>query len=278
VTGDIAWTCVGPALPELPIYPVTAVLLSAPASASPPLTLFQHHGQAYVRCGAALIGVFPAWRTFGRPAATLTPAEYDPRLLRPLPWKPHDFEQQEFPTLLSWGAFYGIALAAIPVFFVGWTVRRRQWGMKTMLFAPVVVGLAMLAILISPEDRDFHSPWNKLIVAYFAAGPVIFALATLGLWLRQGRWRRVATWICVALAAGVAVMAVSLAFVEPDSASALQPGERYTWDGWYYMYLPVLYLMSWLLLIVVTGTWLLRTAWSWWNGRGPRKRTHRAAG
>lgn len=276
-TGRFAWTCVGPTSPQLRPVPETAVLLSGPHGAAPPHALYQFQGQALVRRGMSLLAPSAAWRTFARPAATLRPAEHDPRLLRPLPWKPHEHERREIPAFLAWGAFYGVALAAIPVLFVGWTIRRRRWGMKTMLLAPVVAGMTLAAMFVSPEDRDFHSPWNKLLVAFLGAGPVLFAVATLARWLYQGRRRRAAVWLILAALVGVAAMIFNLYEREPGRIAQLQPGERYTWDGWYYIFLPVFYLMSWVLLLTVGGAWLLRAGGTWWNGAKPQKRVHGAA-
>jgi hypothetical protein len=266
-TGRNIWTCVGPSPPSLHVNEQTAALLNAPRDDLPPHTLYRFQSQAVVRRGIRVSEASDAWLAFARPTATRTPAGHDPRLLRPLPWAPQDFERQEFPKLFVWGAFYGLLLAAIPTAFVSWMLRRRQWGMKTMLLAPAVVGLAMLAFLLSPEDNDFHAPWNKLLVAFFAAGPPMFALVTLAVWLRQGRWRRVAIWITVAGLTGCVIMMLSLFVLGPDETTQLQPGERYSWEGWYYLYPPVLYVMSWLLLIAVVGGWLLRRVVRWIRGR-----------
>jgi hypothetical protein len=268
-TGRCVWTCVGPTPPSLFVSEQTATLLSAPHGDLPPHALYRFQSQALVRRGVRVDEASDAWLAFARPAPTRTPAGHDPRLLRPMPWAPQDFERAEMPKLFLWGAFYGLALAAIPTAFAGWMVWRRQWGMKTMLLAPVVVGVTMLAFLLGPEDNDFHTPWNKLIVAFFAAGPPMFALATLAVWLRQGRWRRVAIWIAVAVLTGLAIMALSLFVLGPDGATQLQPGERYSWEGWYFMFPPVLIVMSWMLVIAVVGGWLIRKIVGWLRGKKP---------
>jgi hypothetical protein len=80
--------------------------------------------------------------------------------------------------------------------------------------------------IISPQNRDFHSLWDKLLIAFFAAGPVMFALAMFAVWLRQGRWRQVVIWLALVLLASLVTMAVTLFVIEPDRTAALQPGEQ----------------------------------------------------
>jgi hypothetical protein len=267
-TGSFVWTCVGPSPPSLSINEQTATLLNPPRKDVPPHALYRFQSQALVRRGVRIQAPSGDWLAFARPA-TRTPITHDPRQLRPLPWAPQEFERQEMPKLAAWAVFYGITLAAIPMAFVGWMVRRRQWGMKTLLLAPAVVGLAMLAFLISPEDNDFHSGANKFLVAFLGAGPPMFALATLAVWLSQGRWRRVVLWISVAVLTVVVIMTFSLFVLARDDVTQLQPGERYSWEGWYFMFPPVLYVMSWLLLFVVGGR-LIRKLVRWLRNR-PQK-------
>jgi hypothetical protein len=273
-TGRFEWTCVGPVPASLHATEQTAVLLNSPRTELPPHAIYQYQDQSLVRRGLPLSGALSDWRTFARPAPTLATDDYDPRLLRPLPWTPQDYELREMPALLGWAVFYGVTLAAIPVLTAGWMIRRRQWGLTTMLMLPVVVGIVLTAAMTTPENLDLRSLSNKVLFAFFAAGPVIFALAKFAIWLWQGRWRRVVLWVSLTLLSGFVIMAVILLFMEPNATAALQPGERYAWDGWYFMFLPMLYLMCWALMVLVGATWMIRAARRWLNDRGFRKLSH----
>jgi len=255
-TGALAWTCVGPTSPGLRLAAQSVALLNAPQTQVPPHALYQYRGQTYVRRGVDRSGAAAAWQAFARPPSILAPAGLDPRLIRPLPWKPEDYQLRQWPPFVAWAAFYGITLAALPVLLLGWMIRRRRWGLKTVLMLPLVAGLVLLAVRVHPADREFQSLASKLGLAYFGAGPVIGAAVACGAWLRQGRWRRVLLCLSLALLAGLALMAVRLLAIAPAEGAALQPGERYSWEGWYFVFLPMFYLLAWVLTVVAGITWL----------------------
>ncbi len=263
-TGETRWTCVGPG---------AAQLLNPPTTDVPPHAFFQYGGQSLVRRGiltwpqaSSLPIKADAWRTFARPQATLTPNDDDPRLLRPLPWMLTDRDLHSAGQMTAWAAFYGLTLAAVPVLFVGWLIRRRRWGMNVMLMLPVVVGIVMLGLLISFDDSDIRPLLSKLDVAYVGTGPVMFTLVLLATWLRQGRRRRVAVWLLLAL---LAVVAASVIQVLNDPA--LQPDERYSLEGWYIVLLLPLLLICWMFVLVTSVAWIVRLVWRWSKSRRSRK-------
>jgi hypothetical protein len=134
-------------------------------------------------------------------------------------------------------------------------VRRRRWGMKALLLAPAVTGVALAVLLLAgPDDVNMA---QKLIIA-MAATPVLFTLLLLGNWLRQGRRRRVLVWLAVGAAVTLAMVAIVLSVIAPLEGTPLQEGERYSWSGWHWMFFPVCYVMAWITMIGSAGRWMIR--------------------
>ena len=267
-SGRFAWLCVGPPAGGLNAALDPPWLLNAPAPDLPPCAVYQFRTVAILRRGtgatepaAALApGAGSRWRAVAAP--TPAPAAADPRLRRPLPWRPQDHELASLLRDLGWFAFYGLTLAVLPLVYSGRLARRRQWTLKTLLLLPAVAGVALVGVLLEPGGGPSHPLPDKLLGAFLFAGPVIFGLATLARWIWQGRWRIAAAW----LAAGLLVMAGLMAFqlvAGVRHRAPLQPEEYYSWSGWYWIAVPVFLGLAWTLCLAVNAAGLVRRAWLW---------------
>jgi hypothetical protein len=76
------------------------------------------------------------------------------------------------------------------------------------------------------------------------------------------RWRLVAGWLAATVLATGLTASVVLA-VAQTQGMGLQPGERYAWDGWYWVWFFGAYQMCWLLTLAlpVVGTFRLVARW-----------------
>lgn len=75
----------------------------------------------------------------------------DPRLVRPLPWAEEMYRRHGEEWIRAIAVFgYGILLAAVVIALPGglvWRmVRRRRWGLRTMLLLPVVVAIVVTVL------------------------------------------------------------------------------------------------------------------------------------
>jgi hypothetical protein len=269
-SGRAVWLCVGP-MPSATHMALDApVLLSLPSPDLAPWALYQDRAVAIMRRGLALPGTTAAptetgvdpWSAVASPL--LAPTSPDPRLRRPLPWRPQDHEIPFMLREIGWFAFYGVTLAAVPIVFAGSLIRRRQWSMKTMLMMPVVASLAMMGFLWQGPGAPGHSLGERLAGAFLLAGPVMFSLLLIGRWLWQRRWKVVAAWLVAGILLMAGAMALSL-FFEAGRRMPLQPDEYYSWSGWYWIAPPVLLLLAWLLVLGVSGSALVRLARSHWR-------------
>ncbi len=277
-TGDYLWTSVGPAMPPSLHDEPPANLLNVPSELMPPHVSFQFQSQVLTRRGV-LVGrslsesdaktrmPLPAgpnshtrfaferplssWQTFSRRDRIIPALTEDPRLLRPLPWKPADYELERMPSFIGWCAFYGITLAVVPVTCLFFALRRRQWSLRLMLTWAPAAAIVTLGIISVGPGRDFETFTSKLIVAYFVAGPVFLTIIVFGRWLTLGRWRGIALWLGLASLVTIIMMTLSMGGTYWSGANPLQPGERYRWDGWYWMAPPVFYLATWALSLGV---------------------------
>ncbi|MCA9208789.1 MAG: hypothetical protein KDA55_10560, partial [Planctomycetales bacterium] len=84
----------------------------------------------------------------------LAPESYDPRLRTGLPWVPHpdyqDWNREYQFHLQSVGL--SVCLVVLPLGFAIWIGSRRQWGLRTMLAAPFVIGVFISALLVQSDQ------------------------------------------------------------------------------------------------------------------------------
>ncbi len=292
-SGRQVWSCIGPTALRLSPDQLRFDLLSVPTAEVPPHVLYRLDATAIVRLGVGLPiqtlessgrsngenratlvayhsdaaeSAATSWARFRRLGQVLPPVSEDPRLLRPLPWKRASYQTAGLGQYVLWAGFYGITLAVLPVSIVALMLWRRQWSLRALLGLLTVSAVFMTAVTIDGPEHDFQLISGKLLVAYGTAGPVIFAAMILARWLWLGRWQRVAIWLAAGLLASLVVMAISLSMATRYPAGALEPGERYSWAGWYWIFSPVFFLAAWALCLLIVIDWSVRCGWGGLRG------------
>jgi outer membrane protein assembly factor BamB len=248
-SGALCWTIVGPrASTEAP------GTLLRPSGDSPPLAYFAFPGVALVRQGTVMNGgelKFPSAINVTQTA--VASATQDPRLLRPLPWTPQDYDVVALPRFVAWTAFYGVVLLAVPMLYIRHLIRRKQWGLKTMLLLPVVAGIFLMGVIINGPDNDFQALPNKLMVATVMAGPPMFALYQLARWIAQGRWALALVWLALGIVAAIVIGAV--VWQADHRGGPFQPGEQFSWEGWYWILGPAYWAVACLMTAALALVW-----------------------
>jgi outer membrane protein assembly factor BamB len=182
-----------------------------------------------------------------RPEPPVTPSDDDPRFVQPLPWCPLSTALPLMPSspLTLMATLLGIAVAVLilPGAVLIEAVRRRAWSwcVLPVLWLGLVVGGAYLLFLARLESEAkweiFHVgeggfAWRiglGLVLLGLAGLPAVMVVATVGVWLRQRRWVRLAVLLISSLVLAALVGWTWLAvFAEP-----LGPEQRYSWRGWY---------------------------------------------
>jgi hypothetical protein len=200
--------------------------------------------------------------TPGRPREYDEPAD-DPRRLEVLPWVQLPDAFREVHRL--WVApFLGLVVCVAPVLLLRRAERRRSWrlALATLLgLAALLTGLSSAFAWEATGIAEFFNyrslaPWPdrfmSIVFVSLLGVPyaIFFYFALVG--PAQSVGVRVLT-LAVLFLVGCAVAGFALALRAPS----LEPGTRYTWEGWYLLWLPGLTVATCLLVawLVVRSFW-----------------------
>jgi hypothetical protein len=193
----------------------------------------------------------------------------DPRWTRPLPWAgllgDLNSPEEARRALLSIAsmAMFAVALILLPGWYLSTLVRRRVWSLKALFVAPVLVGLALVALSApTPIHVESLPLLQKMAMGFFMLPPVLL-LVSLVRWSFQRRWRRIAAWTMVVVLVSGAIAALMIAVHWAGSEGSIP----YSWEGW-----PLVCLLGW----YFTGLLLIPAAASEWATR--RIQRHRLGG
>ena len=243
-------------------------LLDAGRDKQPPHLFFQHQFVSQV-CEASPAAEEPDEEdgaprpdaTVARPArapvsrvpARLSSDQNDPRQIRTLPWAQGDGSVWDTAPFVAWGLFYSLGLVYVPGAYVFRLIRDRRWslrpaadachrrlgadggaGGRQRFLAARTIGQGVTGNPVLPCVRRRRS-----------AGTM-----GDGISVASGRRLVAATVLAAGLTAGVVL------WVAQTQGMGLQPGERYAWDGWYWIWFFGAYDMCWLLTLAlpVVGT------------------------
>jgi outer membrane protein assembly factor BamB/predicted Ser/Thr protein kinase len=276
-TGETVWSlpCPTPRWEGQPVWlqAEDLALLCDGSGDQPPWWFFQHQFVSRVqeaawgptghdRAGGSTAGVTPGTRV----AARLAGRSDDPRRCRPLPWSSPELRFSALAAAGAWAAFYGACLVYLPGVYLIRSVRRRHWSLKWFLLLPAVVVPPLMAVLIDAPELPRPDIMTKLLLAAFTL-PVLLAVVRLSAWAYQRRWRPVTAWLVATVVISGALAALVLTVAQSVEQVALQPGERYAWDHWWFICLYGGYLTACLLVAVVAITAGVRRIAEWLHQR-----------
>ncbi len=117
--------------------------------------------------------------------------QVDVRWYRELPWARESISVLELGWNIVWLLLLALCMIVLPIAFVFRIVRRRQYGLNTLLCLPVIAGFFLASVLIDiPIAEDVHTMSERLSVAA-AFAPLVLAIGVMSSWATSGRWRRV---------------------------------------------------------------------------------------
>jgi len=200
----------------------------------------------------------------------------DPRLLRDLPWPADGVDPAAFIRQCAWAMFHSIVLVVLPGWMLLRMVRRRTWGMGTVLTLPLLAGL-VLASLAVPVPESFDTSYGpgtfRWLMALNFAPVVVFTIALLKMVVRR-RWWGLLAWAVIWAASAALWLSASLL----SDKAVLLPGERYSLAG---RPLPLAYgyhLAAWLYVIVYVVWGVSRLAWRRLRHRAQESAVRQQAG
>lgn len=282
-TGIAIWQWAGPLVHSAAgiAQPIADALLLAQSSGAPPRAAM-HFADRLVACVAARPcdpAATHAAVSLDEPpvlqhaAQSLAPATggADPRLWRRAPWAAGERDLTSDLRKITWALFNSLLLLVLPGWMVLRLIRRRTWGMRTMLTFPLLASVVLATLTLPlPGGLEDMLPAAggrlvRLTLALSFAPVVVFSLALAGLAIRR-RWWRLFALVTVPLVLGGLFAGVSMLAFRHD----LLPQERYVIS---HVEVPLAvgyYLTSWLFVIGYVVVGLTQLAVARFTGRARR--------
>jgi hypothetical protein len=160
---------------------------------------------------------------------------------------------------VAWALLNSIALVVLPGWMLLYLLRRRTWGMGTVLTLPLLAAL-VAAVLALPVPEGFFAPYGRGIARWLTAlnfAPVVvFSVAFFKMAVRH-RWWLLLAWAAVWTAQAALFTGIRF-FV--DVRTGLGPGERYALAVRPELLMAGYYVTSWTYVIGYVLLGLLRLA------------------
>ncbi len=187
--------------------------------------------------------------------AIIEPMRMDSRWQRPLPWAVEwEYASQGIVSFLLLGCFFALTMVVLPAATMMLALKRRQFGLRTLLVMPLLVSIFFFASLVPvPSEHDFRSVTGRLMIGVSFAVPMFAIYQWLKLILTNRYWQA-ATWLVVAL--GCSLIFASIQLTASLSRSPLLPQESIDWAYWYMVFLIGGYVTTYVMAIAHFIGWL----------------------
>jgi hypothetical protein len=152
-------------------------------------------------------------------------------------------------------ALMAAVLVFAPAAYLGKLVRQRTWSLRTFFLAPVLVGLALVALSVPlPVESGLNQSWTNRFFMSLTMLPVVLLIYGAIQTLRRGRWRRLLVWSLMTVLVAAALMTHSLILDRTRESESLS----YSWEGWYWLWFLGAYFTGWLLIPAMLVEWTVR--------------------
>lgn len=253
-TGTIRWSCPGPIAmsDEKGAYFVPATVTNLKSvNDHDPLFFFKYNSINIVRSSVltqsnakpkinAEVFVKQHPQSFNRFAVDI---DRDPRWSRDLLWlNGHREFDASTAKYLAYSCYFATFLILLPMSAVYWIFRYRTFSLMSLLSLPAIAIIFLQALMISPSPNIGFTHWLERVGSGLAAvPPLLFALAVACAFFRQ-RWNTL-----FRITATILVLTFVFAGIGIAMDSKFRPFseyEHYDWTGWYFIFLPVVYVTS----------------------------------
>ncbi len=256
-TGRMIWRCDGP---QPQSNQAMAIDMLACGNGELPLVFFGYQNVSLSRSGHFVDGEAVS-SDHGRGRRDANVAEndlVDPRFVRSFPRPMTSLDLARMIRLCGWLVFYCLTLWVAPIGFLASLFWRRQWGIRTLLVAPVVVSVVLMGMSMSGTAGTFRDLNTKLLMG-LTAFPPLLASGLIAYWCFKRRWKKVAVWLALSVIIAVLMGIYLFLVVERMIRGERLPEERIAFDGILLIWLPAAVVTSWLLSVFVLLQILLRT-------------------
>ncbi len=182
--------------------------------------------------------------------AELDNSQADPRLLRDLPWNmrsdnPHLGSSLSF---FVWATIRSILIVLVPGAILVRFVRFRKWGMGTLFLLPLATALLITGLTIPQSPDGLRAASERAWVALMVTPGILFFVGLCRAAVRQN-WRRVVFWLVGSVLAASLIAAATLYGIHKNGVHVFSTGERYSWEGWYWIWFAGVYACGCLMLL-----------------------------
>ncbi len=277
-TGRTLWSSPGPitrdAAGEVYMVPKERALLGQRPGA-PPLICYAFGSVSECRqavprvdTSSERIGTESDFKSMGIAPVNRQASLSDNRWLRELPWKTQfDSAGERLTEFALWGMTFAATMVVLPFGYMTYLISRRQFGLRSFLGLPIVVGVLFLAsVLPAPADNDFRTTLSRWMVGIGFTPPLLGICLLAYWWIKGLRWRT-SFWIGMILL--LSILIATLQFAASFRNAPLLPEESIDWTGWHTILWVGAYATSWILVSVLGLEWLARLI----RGRLSRLRT-----
>ena len=249
-TGALRWICAGPSSYAGDHVESTddAIVLADTLATGPPRLLFRHRAlsQSYLgrRLAATGDAVAESRREVLTPASRIRPASTtDPRFARQLPGTLPYVEWEEILLVLAWSCYYSALLLGLPLLYVRWLLRRRQWSLRMWLMLPAVVLLTLTAISTKASEVLFPT-WGSRLFGAVATLPLLWVVYRVVSWGARWQWGRAGTRVAVFVGLAGLFFLIPWAVALIRSENILEDGEYLTFRDSQWLLIPAAFLAS----------------------------------
>jgi hypothetical protein len=137
-----------------------------------------------------------------------------------------------------------------------------------LLLLPLATALLITGLTIPQSSSGLRAAGERAWVALMIAPGILFFVGLCRAAARQN-WRRVIFWLVGSVLAASFIAAATLYGIQKDQVQVFSTGERYSWEGWYWIWFAGVYACGCLMLIEVT----IRSPFAGLGARLFRRRT-----
>jgi predicted Ser/Thr protein kinase len=253
-TGTLRWICAGPTSYAGDHVELTddAIVLADAETTGPPRLLFRRRSLAQSYLGHRLdstgTAVSESRREGWDRVSTFRPVSAaDPRYAGQFPGTPPHVEWEEILLVLAWSSYYSLLLLGLPLLYVRWLLRRRQWSLRMWLMLPAVVLIMLMAISTRASGVLFPT-WGSRLLGAALALPWLWLVYRVVSWAARWQWRRVGIRTAVFVGLTGLLVLIPWTVVLIRFERILDDGEYLTYHHAQWSVLPAAYLASWCLI------------------------------
>jgi outer membrane protein assembly factor BamB len=249
-SGTLRWICAGPSSYVGDYVKSTddAIVLADTLATGPPRLLFRHRAlsQSYLgrRLTATGDAVAESRREVLTRASRLRPASTtDPRFARQLPGSLPHVHWEEIVLVLAWCCYYSVLLLGLPLLYVRWLLRRRQWSLRMWLMLPAVV-LLMLTAISTKASGVLFPTWGSRLFGAVATLPLLWVVYRVVSWGARWQWGRAGRRVAVFVGLAGLFFLIPWALAVIRSENILEDGEYLTFDDPQWLLIPAAFFAS----------------------------------